>query len=295
MNGRLLLCGLLVGCLPVPAALAQQKKEVPAGTPVTIIVKPAEPASPSITIKPNGREAKAVPVRCGCARTAGGNIDVSQPAPDTLIVTVTGVALATGHPCKTSNGAMHVDLSQCFAVSFEKTEIKNPKLTLEGRVIGLLRTHCLCGGCASESAQAAIAPAHGGEALTLMLPSNMACKGENLSINDHEGPICSPVLCGKYVLHAHFDISATHPAGLGKAESAEFAPDPALDPLWIDHKEPFHGTAKKDFGFQLTIKVMEDPGPSNGNGNGKENDNGEKKTPEAEKLPEPKLLPSPRP
>src|SRR5262245_19770390 len=103
MKPRSLLCGLLLVCLPLPTAQAQQKKEVPAGTPVTIIVKPAEPAGPAITLKPNGREAKAVPLRCGCAKTGGGNIDVQLPSPDTLVITVTGVAVATGHPCKKSN------------------------------------------------------------------------------------------------------------------------------------------------------------------------------------------------
>jgi len=40
-----------------------------------------------------------------------------------------------------------------------------------------------------------------------------------------------------------------------KAASAEFAPEQALDPLWISYWEPFHGAAKKDFGFQITLKV----------------------------------------
>jgi hypothetical protein len=43
--------------------------------------------------------------------------------------------------------------------------------------------------------------------------------------------------------------------GLGKSASAEFAPDPALDPLWISYWEPFHGAGKKDFGFQVILKV----------------------------------------
>jgi len=51
-------------------------------------------------------------------------------------------------------------------------------------------------------------------------------------------------------------VSAVHPHGLlGKAASAEFAPDPALDPLWISYWEPFHGAAKKDLGFQIILKV----------------------------------------
>jgi hypothetical protein len=43
-----------------------------------------------------------------------------------------------------------------------------------------------------------------------------------------------------------------------KAASSELAPDPALDPLWISYWEPFHGIAKKGFGFQVTIKAAED-------------------------------------
>ena len=52
-------------------------------------------------------------------------------------------------------------------------------------------------------------------------------------------------------------MQASHPKKLlpCKAASAEFAPDPALDPLWISAFEPFHGAQKKDFGFRVTIKV----------------------------------------
>ncbi len=292
MNARSVLCGGLLGWgmlagSPGVFAGAQEKKEVPPGTAVTITVKQAEPASPSITLKPNGRQARALPVRCGCASTGGGNIDVVQPAPDTFVITMTGVAVASGRPLMKTNAAIHVDLNQLFEVSFEKPagEIKNPTISLEGRVIGLLRSHCK-GGCALESAQAAIACAHGGDALTISLPANATCKGENLSINDHEGPCKAPVLPGKYVLHAQFDVSATHPPGLCKPSSAEFAPDPALDPLWIDHTEPFHGAAKKDFGFQVTVKVLEESEPQNGKEENKENGDKKGKTPE--QLPPPK-------
>ena len=67
-----------------------------------------------------------------------------------------------------------------------------------------------------------------------------------------------PVKPGKYTLHQTFQVSATHPKSVlpCKAASAEFAPDPALDPLWISYWEPFHGANKKDFGFQITIRVL---------------------------------------
>ena len=64
-----------------------------------------------------------------------------------------------------------------------------------------------------------------------------------------------------------------------KAPSAEFAPDPALDPLWISYKEPFHAAIKKDFGLQVTIKVAEDTNPP---------PPPEEKKDGKEKLPEPK-------
>ena len=84
--------------------------------------------------------------------------------------------------------------------------------------------------------------------------------GENLSLNCREGPISSQVAAGKMSLHQTFAVTASHPKSLKlcKAASAEFAPDPALDPLWINYWEPFHGAAKKDFGFQVIIKVAPD-------------------------------------
>jgi hypothetical protein len=68
---------------------------------------------------------------------------------------------------------------------------------------------------------------------------------------------------------------------LCKGPSAEFAPDPAIDPLWLSYKEPFHGAAKKDFGFQVILKVAEDT--DNAAENGDKKDESDK-----ERLPEPK-------
>jgi hypothetical protein len=90
----------------------------------------------------------------------------------------------------------------------------------------------------------------------------VAC-GENLSINDHEGPVEVPIVPGKYTLARTFVITVSHPGTLRpcKAASTEFAPDPALDPLWISYWEPFHGANKKDLGLQITLKVVEDTSP----------------------------------
>ena len=87
-------------------------------------------------------------------------------------------------------------------------------------------------------------------------PAHAVGAGENLSINDHDGPVTVTVGVGKHTLHQTFHLAVRNAHGFcGKASSAEFAPDPALDPLWISYWEPFHGAAKKDFGFQVTLKV----------------------------------------
>src|SRR5437660_7692793 len=99
------------------------------------------PPAPQVSIALKGRHGHVTPIRQGFTHTGGGNIDVAQPAPDTVVITMTGVAVAGASPCKPSTATLQFDLEQCFEVVFEKPEVKKAKLTLEGRVIGLLRSH----------------------------------------------------------------------------------------------------------------------------------------------------------
>jgi hypothetical protein len=220
----------------------------------------APAANPPVTITLGTRQAQAVPVRQGFTHTGGGNIDVAQPAPDTVVVTMTGVAVAGGHPCRNSMAALTFDLTQSFEIAIEKPEVKRAKLTLEGRVIGLMRSHEKGDGSATQGP--ATVSVAGGEIapLALSLPANTAAGGQCLSVNDRDGPVSVAVPSGKYTLHQCWSVSASHPQRLRlcQAASAEFAPDPALDQLWISYFEPFHGAVKKDFGFQVILKAAVD-------------------------------------
>lgn len=209
---------------------------------------------PAVSIVLQERQAKATPQRRGFNHTGGGNIDVAQPAPDTVVVTMSGVAVAGAHPLKDSLASLDFDLTQCFEVVADKN-VKQIKLTVETRVIGLLRSH-KGGGTAQESGGVSIA--RGPVALVAVAaPPHAVSGGENLSINDREGPSAIAVAPGKHTLHQTFHVGVSHCRTLCacKAASAEFAPDPALDPLWISYWEPFHGANKKDFGYQVTIRV----------------------------------------
>lgn len=220
----------------------------------------AEAPRPPVTIVLGPGEATAVPFRQGSARTGAGNIHVVQPAPDMISVTMTGAAAAKPHPLNGSTAGLNFDLSQCVEVVFHSPAVKGAKLIMWGRVVGLLRSDshcCKCGGLAETSPAHASVNCGPDQMVALSLPSRTVTAGQNLSIHDRQGPIWVPVVPGKYTLHQVFGITASHGKGLcGRPASAEFAPEPALEDDWLGAREPFHGAAKEDFGFQVILKVV---------------------------------------
>src|SRR5262245_40523114 len=110
---------LVVGLVAWPLTLVQAQP-------------PAAPAAgPAVTVILGARHGHVTPTRQGFTHTGGGNIDVAQPSPDTVVITMTGVAVAGGHPCKDSVAALNFDLEQCLEVRFEDPKLKKAKLTLE--------------------------------------------------------------------------------------------------------------------------------------------------------------------
>jgi hypothetical protein len=284
LNKKVLALSGMAGTLLSLSVLAQDKTPVPAGTPVTITVQPAVPTAPTVSIVLGPRHGHVTPTRCGCTHMGGGNIDVAQPSPDTVVITMTGAAIAYGS-VRNAEATMAFDLEQCFELKYENPKVKKSKLSMEGRVIGLLRGHCKGDSAAYDNACASV----GCDTVSLLhlcVPPHGVGGCEFLSVNDHDGPYESPIAAGKYTLHQTFMVSA-HAHGYVvpcKGPAAEFAPDPALDPLWLPYKEPFHGAAKKDFGFQITLKAIDDSESANGNGNGEKKE----EAPTRETLPAPK-------
>src|SRR3954469_24472846 len=101
------------------------------------LAQPAVPPEPKASITLKDRQALATPTRQGFTHTGGGTIDVAQPAPDTIVITMNGVAVAGPHPVKYSTSTLAFQLDQCFEIALDQPKIKRAKLTLEARAIGL--------------------------------------------------------------------------------------------------------------------------------------------------------------
>jgi hypothetical protein len=232
----------LLSVAALPSLGSAQEKEVK----VTVVAGAVPPPPVSITL--HERHGHVTSIKGRCTHTGGGLIDIASPAPDTVIITMSGAVVA--------NSVMQFDLEQLFEVSFDDPKVKRAKLTLEGRVVGLLRGERM--GCA-EYADACVHLLAGTTELTsVCVPPHNACGCQSLAVNDHDGPNAVGIGAGKLTLHQTFNISARSNCGLFKRPSAEFAPDPALDPLWINFFEPFHGVKKDSFGFQVIVRVAPD-------------------------------------
>ena len=248
LRSSLLLCLVLATPASPGLVQAQEKAAVPAGGTVNISVTPVAAAAPPVSITLLERDGHVTPFKGKCTHTGGGLIDVSTPSADTVVITMTGAVLA--------NSEMKFELDQCFQVNFDDPKVKRARLTVEGRVIGLLRSHCK--GQAGHGDACVSVRSGPQNLLTVCVPSHGVSGGENLTVNCHRGPAGCPVLAGNFTLHQSFCIGAHSDCALMKRPSAEFAPDPALEPLWISSREPFHGVIKKDLGFQVVLKVAAD-------------------------------------
>jgi hypothetical protein len=221
--------------------------------------KAGVPEAPVVFLKPTQRDGHAAPIRQGSALTGGGAVTVLQPAPDTLIITLTGAAAAKANPCKPSVASLEAAVEQQFEVVFP-AGFKPAHLILEGRVLGLLRSE----GHKSDSAELVEATAavhHGPQTLVgLNFPSKSVNGREALALNLAAGPACVPVGPGCLSLHVSLHITASQGRSLcPHISSAEFAPPPALPPTWIHSPDPFGGVDRSGLGFQVTVRV--EPAP----------------------------------
>src|SRR5262245_22160950 len=161
-------------------------------------VRGQTPAAPVVALRPVHRDATVVPAHTGAAVTGGGDVLVTQPSADTLIVTLTGAVAAKGTPVIGSHAELTTEVDQEFEVVFPNGA-RPARLTVEARLNGLLRSK---GKGVAELTGAAAGLSAGPETVaTLSLGPRTASGQESLGVHIAEGPACVPVGPGCLKLH----------------------------------------------------------------------------------------------
>jgi hypothetical protein len=231
---------------------------------------PPAPDGLAYRIVLRSRHAEVTPTRAKDAQTGGGWITVEQPDANTVVITMGGSAVV-GSDCHGSAAAIAFDLEQDLDVLPLRGGVRPPRIGMVGRVVGTLQVtdpgHC-CKPCGTAEQGPAAACLSIGPTSLLSLsvkPSAVSC-GQELAINHREGPVESAAVAGAYHLTASFRIGVTQGKGVFHRQFAvaDFDPAPQLDAFWADALRPFRAVPRRDFGFKLIVRAIEDVAPELG-------------------------------
>jgi hypothetical protein len=228
------------------------------------------PPGPAYQIVLRSRHAEAIPNRTKDAQTGGGWVAVEQPEPNTIVVTMGGSAVV-GSDCHGSAAGITFELAQDLDIVPIRPGARPPRVGMVGRVVGTLQVTdpglCCkpCGG--AEQGPAAACLAIGGTSLlsVSVKPSAVSC-GQESSVNFRDGPVEAVAAPGPYHLSGSFRIGVTQGKGVfhRQAAVADFDPAPQLDGFWADALKPFRAVPRRDFGFKVVVRVVEDASPEAG-------------------------------
>jgi hypothetical protein len=245
--------------------------------PIVTVAADPQPG-PAYQIVLRSRHAEVVPNRTKDAQTGGGSIVVEQPEPNTIVVTMGGSAVA-GSDCHGASAAMDFNLLQDLDVIPARTGIRPPRIGMVGRVVGTLQVTdpskggkaygidwIKCGkpcGTADQGPATACLTIGGTSLLSINVEPSAASCGQELSLNYRKGPVETPTVVGSYHLSGSFRIGVTQGNGIfnRQAAVADFDPAPQLDAFWSDALKPFRAVPRRDFGFKIVVRVVEDSAP----------------------------------
>jgi hypothetical protein len=231
------------------------------------------PPGPAYQIVQRSRHAEATPNRTKDSQTGGGYVLVEQPERNTLVVTMAGAVVA-GSDFHMSNAAIDFNLEQELEIIPTRAGVRPPRVGMLGHLVGTLQVtepgKCFKACGTAEQGPATASLAIGGTNLLSvhMQPSSVTC-GQESAINFRHGPVETTGVAGPYCLTGSFHIGATQGKGVWNRQAAvaDFDPAPRLDGFWADALKPFRAVPRKDFGFKIVVRVVEDApaeiGPKN--------------------------------
>jgi hypothetical protein len=230
-------------------------------------VSAAEPlAEPPYQIVLRSRGAQANPTKSKDAQTGGGTVLVEQPEPNTIVIAMTGAAVA-GSEFHGSSAGIAFELDQALDIIPTRARLRPPRIAMVGKVVGTLQVtdpghHCKACGLAEQSVGTASLVCGDAPVLSVIVKPSSAGPGTPVSVNNREGPVETIGAVGSYSLKQSFAISVFQTKGVFNRQYAvaDFDPAPELDGFWADALKPFRAVARKDFGFRVILRVVEDSG-----------------------------------
>jgi hypothetical protein len=119
-----------------------------------------------------------------------------------------------------------------------------------------------CGSAEQGPATAALSVPEATLLSVSVPPSAVSC-GQEVAINNRNGPVECPGGPGCYRLAGSFRIGVNQGKGVfhRQAAVADFDPAPELGAFWADALKPFRAVPRRDFGFKVVVRVVEDSGP----------------------------------
>ena len=228
---------------------------------------PPAPAGPAYQIVLRSRTAVATPNRTRDAQTGGGSIAVEQPDPNTIVVTMGGSAVVVSD-FHGSSAEINFALEQDLDIIPTRKGDAASRVGMVGRVVGTLQVtdpgkHGKGCGTADQGPASAVLTTGATSLLSLSVKSTTVGNGQESSVNLREGPVEAQAAAGLYRLTGSFRIGVTQGKGVWHRQYAvaDFDPAPQLDGFWSDALKPFRAVPRRDFGFQLILRVVEDAAP----------------------------------
>lgn len=230
-------------------------------------------SGPAYHIVLRSRHAVASPEECKKAQTGGGSIIVEQPEANTIVVTMQGSA-AAGSGLLGSGAGICFEMVQDLDIVPTRNGLRPPRVGMIGRVVGTLQvtkpghfSHAY--GNAGQGPATACLLMNETPVLSVDVePTGVWC-GQKLSINHQTGPVESPTVAGNFRLATSFRLGAQQGKGILNHHYAiaDFDPAPQFDAHWADGLKPFRAVPRQEFGFQLVLRVVEEPpvDPNSGN------------------------------
>jgi len=223
------------------------------------------PAAPPYQIVMRSRNAQANPRKTKDAQTGGGYIYVQQPEANTLLILMAGAAVA-GSEFHGSSAGISFDLDQMFDIIPTRTGLRPPRIAMVGQVVGTLQitnSGCCSKNCGTAEQAVGTAFLLAGDHPLLSVAVKPSAVGvcNPVFVDNKEGPVEVVAAVGSYNLKQSFAIGVTQGKGVFNRQFAvaDFDPAPQLDGYWSDALKPFRAIPRKDFGFRIVLRVVEDP------------------------------------